>query len=72
MSLSVHRKMVSRFKNHILLALGVGVTLGGIVWLAGPWLGVLTSAVGGFITTLAVQAGLFLRKMFAPDIKQLA
>lgn len=72
LSLSVHRKLVSRFRNHLLLALGVGVTLGGIVWLSGPWLGVVTSAIGGFISTLAVQAGLFLRKMFASDVKQLA
>jgi hypothetical protein len=71
-SLSAHREMVSRFKNHILLALGVGVALGGIVWLSGPWLGVVTSAVGGFVSTLAVQAGLWLRKMFAGNIEQLA
>jgi hypothetical protein len=69
-SLSAHREMVSRFKNHILLALGVGVALGGIVWFSGPWLGVVTSAVGGFISTLAVQAGLWLRKMFAGNIEQ--
>ena len=71
-SLSAHREMVSRFKHHILLALGVGVALGGLVWISGPWLGVVTSVVGGFISTLAVQAGLWLRKMFAGDVEQLA
>jgi hypothetical protein len=71
-SLSAHREMVSRFRNHILLALGVGVALGGLVWISGPWLGVVTSVVGGFISTLAVQAGLWLRKMFAGDVEQVA
>jgi hypothetical protein len=49
-------------KYQLLAALGIGGAVAAGAWYAGPWLAALLSSVGGFTATLAVQAGLWLRK----------
>jgi hypothetical protein len=58
-------QIVRQFKLQLLMALGVGVMAGVAAYFVGPWLSALVSGVGGFMTTLAVQAGLWLRRMLA-------
>jgi hypothetical protein len=41
-----------------------------VVCYAGPWIAALVGGIGGFFTTLAVQAGLWLRKVLAIDAAQ--
>ena len=53
--------MLACFKSQLLTALGIGLAAGTAVYFAGPW---LAAAFGGFATTLAVQAGLWLRRTF--------
>jgi hypothetical protein len=65
-------QMLRPFRYQILLALAVGTMIGVGVWHAGPWFGAVTSGIGGFTTALSVQAGLWLRKMFAKDAPQMA
>lgn len=65
-------QVVRHFKYHILLALGIGIVTGIGVWQAEPWLGVVASGIGGFMTTLTVQGGLWLRRMFAGEGEQYA
>jgi hypothetical protein len=60
------------FKSQILTAVGIGVMVGVAVWYAGPWIAAFASGVGGFVTTLAVQAGLWLRKSLAFSFEPLA
>ena len=67
-----HVQMLRPFKYQILLALAIGTLIGVGVWHAGPWFGAVTSGIGGFATALSVQAGLWLRKLFAGDVKQMA
>jgi hypothetical protein len=50
------------FKYQLLAALGIGGAVAAGAWYAGPWLAALLSGVGGFATTLAVQAWLWLRQ----------
>ncbi len=50
------------FKHQLLTALGVGMAAGAAAYFAGPWLAAGVSALGGFGSTLAVQAGLWLRR----------
>ena len=44
--------------------LGIGLAAGTAVYFAGPWLAAAFGGVGGVATTLAVQAGLWLRRTF--------
>ena len=67
-----HRDMIRPFKYEILAAFGVGVLVGIAVWYAGPWLAAAVSAIGGFVTALAVQAGLWLRRMLTANVELLA
>jgi hypothetical protein len=53
---------VRQFKVQLLTAVAIGVSAGAAAYFAGPWLAAGVSAVGGFATTLAVQAGLWLRR----------
>jgi hypothetical protein len=55
-------EMVRPHAKPLLVAAGVGVLVGVLAYLAGPWLSALGSAVGGFVTTLAVQAGFWFRR----------
>jgi hypothetical protein len=48
----------------LLTALTVGIAAGTAAYFAGPWFAAGVSAAGGFATTLAVQAGLWLRRTF--------
>jgi hypothetical protein len=65
-------QMLSPFKNHLMTALAIGMLVGIGVWFAGPWLGIVASAVGGFVMTLGVQAGLWVRKLLAHDQEEMA
>jgi hypothetical protein len=60
------------FKFQILFALLIGLSVGMGVCHAEPWIAAVTSGIGGFVTTLTVQAGLWLRKMMANDSREIA
>ena len=47
-------------------ALAIGVAAGTAVYFADPWLAAAFGGVGGFAATLAVQAGLWLRRLMIP------
>jgi hypothetical protein len=66
------RDMIRPFKNQILMALAIGVLVGVSVWYAGPWIAAIISGIGGFATTLTVQAGLWLRNVLAVNAEQAA
>jgi hypothetical protein len=53
---------VRHYKMQMLTAAGVGMAVGTAAYFAGPWLAAGVSAIGGVATTLAVQAGLWLRR----------
>ena len=57
------------FKLPLAVALTIGVTVGVGVWYGGPVMSSVISGVGGFVTTLAIQAGLWLRKALAPPAR---
>jgi hypothetical protein len=57
-------RTVRHFRMHLLTALGVGIAAGTAAYFAGPWLAAAVSATGGFATTLAVQARVWLRHTF--------
>ena len=59
-------QLAKKFKGRVLAACGVGVVAGVVTLWAGPWLGVAAAWVGGFATTLAVQARNALRNLFCP------
>jgi hypothetical protein len=56
-------EMLRPFRTPILIALSVGMVAGVAAYFAGPWLSAVASGIGGFATTLAVQVGLWLRRM---------
>lgn len=56
-------QVLKPFRMSILIALSIGVIAGVTAYFVGPWLSAVVSGVGGFATTMAVQAGLWLRKM---------
>ena len=56
-------ELLRPFRMPILIALSIGVIAGVAAYFAGPWLSAVASGLGGFATTLAVQAGLWLRRM---------
>jgi len=64
--------MLWPYKFQILFALLIGVSVGIGVCHAEPWIAALTSGVGGFVTTLTVQAGLWLRKVMASESHEIA
>jgi hypothetical protein len=64
--------MLWPFKFQILFALLIGVSVGIGACHAEPWIAALASGVGGFVTTLTVQAGLWLRKMISSDVREMA
>jgi hypothetical protein len=63
-SLWSRRQVVTQFKYQLLTAVGVGMAAGTAAYCSGPWLAAGVSAVSGFVATLAVQAGLWLRRTF--------
>ena len=56
-------QVVRQFKGQLLIALGVGVVAGTAVYFGGPYVAAVAGWLGGFATTLAVQAGLVLQRM---------
>jgi hypothetical protein len=58
--------LVRLFKVQLLTALGVGAAAGVAAYYAGPWLSAGLGWLGGFLATLAVQAGVALRRMVVP------
>ena len=56
---------VRRYRTQFLTALAIGVVLGVAAYCAAPWLAAAASGVGGFATTVLVQAGLWMRRMHA-------
>jgi hypothetical protein len=59
-------------RNQILLALVIGMLMAVLVCYAGPWMAAILSGIGGFITALAIQAGLWLRQLLKSDVEELA
>jgi hypothetical protein len=57
-------QLAKRFKGRVLAACGVGIAAGAVTLWAGPWLGVVAASVGGFVTSLAIQARNVLRNLF--------
>jgi hypothetical protein len=57
-------RIVQHFSVQFLVALVIGGSVGTAAYFAGPWLAAGVSAAGGFATTLAVQAGFWLRRTF--------
>jgi hypothetical protein len=60
------------FKFQIIFALLIGVSVGIGVCHAEPWIAALASGFGGFVTTLTVQGGLWLRKVLATETQEMA
>jgi hypothetical protein len=56
--LFLHRcwSIAAHNKRRVCTAFGVGLAVGVVVYLAGPWLGAFVGWVGGFAATLVVQA----------------
>ena len=52
-----------RFRRPVLVALGVGAAAGVLAYFSGPWAAAAAGWLSGFVTTLAVQAGVALRKL---------
>lgn len=58
-------RIVRRFKWQLLTALGIGAVVGVSVYFAGPSVAALAGWLGGFATTVALQAGMALKKLGA-------
>jgi hypothetical protein len=56
---------LSRRWRPLAAAVGVGCTLGGLAYLAGPWLCTGAGGLAGFTTTLALQARAACKRLFA-------
>jgi hypothetical protein len=71
-ALWTHREILWHFKSQILTALAIGVLMAVLACYAEPWITTILSGLGGFVTTLAVQAGLWLRSFGRPRAQELA
>ena len=58
-------RLLTCFKYQLLTALAIGLAVGVAVYFAGPWLAATAGGVGAFATTLAVQAGVALKRLVA-------
>ena len=65
-------KLLRPFKYQILTSLTIGALMAVLVYHAGPWMAALNSGFGGFVTSLALQAGLWLRQLIQVDTEELA
>jgi hypothetical protein len=54
---------LGRFRNQLLVAVGVGMTVGTAAYVAGPWLAAAASGIGGFAGALSLQAILNFRRL---------
>jgi hypothetical protein len=55
--------LARRFRGPVLVALGVGSAAGVLAYFSGPWAAAAAGWLSGFVTTLAVQTGMALRKL---------
>ena len=55
--------LAARFRRPVLVALGVGSAAGVLAYFSGPWAAAAAGWLSGFVTTLAVQAGVALRQV---------
>ncbi len=68
--LAWHRMQVVRsLKYQLLTALTVGALCGTGVFFAGPYVAAVTSGIGGFGTSCAVQMGIWLRRMLSMPVE---
>ena len=58
-----HVRMLAHFRNQVLVAVGVGMTVGAAAYFAGPWLGAAASGIGGFAGALSLQLGMAFRRV---------
>ena len=58
-------RIVWHFKRQLLIALGIGSLVGAGVYFGGPYAAAVAGWLGGFMTTVAVQARMALRKLSA-------
>jgi hypothetical protein len=56
---------VRPFRLPLLLALGAGVAVGALAFWGGPYIAALVGWVAGFTSTIAAQAGIWLRRLYA-------
>jgi hypothetical protein len=61
-------RMLACYSKQLLIAAGVGMTVGAAAYLAGPSLAAAFSGIGGFVAAAAVQAGLALRRLLTPAV----
>ncbi len=54
---------LGRFRNQLLVAVGVGMTVGTAAYVAGPWLAPVVGALSGFAGALSLQFGMALRRV---------
>jgi hypothetical protein len=66
-ALRERHEVIRPYKYQLLTALGIGLVVAFVVAYAGPWIGAIAGGIGGFVTTIAVQAYLWLRKALAVD-----
>jgi hypothetical protein len=65
-------RLLGPFKYQILASLTIGTLMAVLVYHAGPWMAALNSGIGGFVTSLALQAGLWLRQLIQGETQELA
>jgi hypothetical protein len=56
-------QVLARFRNQLLVAASIGLTVGAAAYMAGPWLSAAAGGIGGFAASLAVQLGLSVRRL---------
>jgi len=56
-------QVVKAVKGQVVTAVGVGLVVAVVALVAGPYVAAVLSGIGGFGSTLAVQGGLWLRRM---------
>jgi hypothetical protein len=65
-------QLLRPFKYQIFTSLTIGTLMAVLVYHAGPWMAALNSGVGGFATSLMLQAGLWLRQLLKVDAPEMA
>jgi hypothetical protein len=65
-------KLLRPFKYQLLASLTIGAVMAVLVYHAGPWLAAFNSGFGGFVTSLALQAGLWLRHLVQGEPQEVA
>ncbi|HEX3313242.1 MAG TPA: hypothetical protein VHR72_00060 [Gemmataceae bacterium] len=60
--------LMRRFAAPLAIALSIGVAMAAVAWFGGPLVGATLSGLGGVGASLALQAGMRLRRMFPWDL----